>query len=323
MFESFENAFTNASSVLLTTTELDGDSVGAIAALYLIIKTRWPKTNVRILNEEGLPRRYTSIVPAGIHFGVAGDFAVQPIDLAVVVDGDRFRLGAATAHFDAAQVTGMIDHHRSSAASDVDIALHDPTAASTTIQVLELADYLEVPLTPDLARCIYAGLAFDTSVFRYRMTSPRTHYAAARLLETGIDHARVVECVLFEQTEAKARLKGRMLERMQRTIAGSCAWSYLTYRETLGEDTGGLVDDLVFLEGVSLGLLLVEKSDGTVKASLRGRGACDVGRLARRLAPQGGGHARAAGATLRGPMEDAITHTLAAIAEYVKADHAA
>ena len=66
------------------------------------------------------------------------------------------------------------------------------------------------------------------------------------------------------------------------------------------------MDDLVFVEGVEVGALLVEKKDGSVKVSLRSRGGVDVADVARRCSPLGGGHPRAAGVTLPGGLSEAI-----------------
>ena len=148
-------------------------------------------------------------------------------------------------------------------------------------------------------------MVFDTSIFRYRLTRPQTLRGAARLLETGIDHARIVEDVLLQQKADKVRLKGRMIDKMQLDAGGRFAWAALTAEEVNGAETGGLVDDLVFVEGVEVGALLVGRGDGTVKLSLRSRGGVDVSAVARTCNPQGGGHTRAAGALFRCPLDEA------------------
>ena len=158
----------------------------------------------------------------------------------------------------------------------------------------------------DLAGAIYAGMVFDTSIFRYRLTRPATLRAAAILLETGIDHARIVEEVLLQQSAAKMRLRGRMIEKMNLEFEGRLAWAVLTQGEVAGVESGGLVDDLVFIEGVEVGALFVENVSGEFKASLRSRGGVDVAKLAQAFSPMGGGHRRAAGATLMGKKEQVI-----------------
>ena len=46
MPKAIANAIEAAQSVILTTTELDGDAVGAIVALQLCIAQKWPEKTV-------------------------------------------------------------------------------------------------------------------------------------------------------------------------------------------------------------------------------------------------------------------------------------
>lgn len=309
MPQSIANALASAQVILLTTTELDGDAVGAIVGLQLLIAKKWPEKEVFAIAHETLPSRYHSIVPNVGLFQRSEDVPVQHVDLSIVLDGDPERLLSATAHYQNAKLTGIIDHHKSSIGAPCDISLHDPSAASTTELILSICDHLEVQLDTDIAAAIYAGLIFDTSVFRYGHTAPRSLRAAARLVETGIDHRRIVEKVLFEQPLDKVRLRGRMIEKMTIESDGMFAWSTLSAEEVDGSDTGGLVDDLVFVEGVEVGALLVERADGSVKISLRSRGGVDVADVAQRCAASGGGHPRAAGVKLCGSLP-AVVHQI-------------
>lgn len=303
-------AIESAESILLTTTEIDGDAVGAIVALALAIEQKWPQKRVLSVTHESMLERYNSLLFSPGLFRRAQETPVEQYGLSIVLDGDPERLGDASAHYEAAHVRGIIDHHVTSVNSDCDVALHDPEAASTTELILELCDEWGVELTREIAAAIYAGMVFDTSIFRYRLTRPKTLRGAARLLETGIDHAKIVEEVLLQQKADKVRLKGRMIDKMHLQAGGRLAWAALTAEEVNGTETGGLVDDLVFVEGVEVGVLLVARVDGTVKLSLRSRGGVDVSAVARSCNPQGGGHARAAGALLRCPLDEATARTV-------------
>lgn len=304
MPHALTRAISAARVILLTTPDLDGDAVGAIVALARAITLRWPGRRIIIGVDEPLPLRYQSLADPEL-FRVAPALPDAPIDLALVLDGDPSRLRAVAPFYKSARLRGLVDHHKSSVHADVDIGFLDPQCSSTAEMVLRLCDHWGVPLDRELARGIWAGMTFDTSVFRYRLTRPATLRAAARLLETGIDHARIVEQVLLSQSPEKVKLRGVMINRMQIEADGQLAWAALDAQTVDGSETGGLVDDLVFVEGVQIGALIVDKGDGRIKLSLRSRGAVDVAALARGLSPKGGGHARAAGATLPGPLEAA------------------
>lgn len=311
MVDAMVQAVAAAERLVLTTPDVDGDSVGSLVGLYRAIVSHWPGKRVRVLAPEAIPARYAGLT-AGVPFETPSA-AVEPSDLAIVVDGSPDRLGPLARHFEAAARTGMVDHHKSSDPSSVDVALVDSTAASTTELVLRLCDGWGIALNAELAAPLFAGLVFDTSIFRYRLTTPRALRAAARMLETGIDHARIVEEVLLQQSEAKARLRARVIDRMQVTAGGRLAWSSLRLDERDGIETGGFVDDLVFVEGVEVGLLVLEKSASATKVSLRSRGGVDVAQVAQSLSQRGGGHARAAGATVLGGLEEVAGRAVAAV----------
>jgi len=284
---------------LIGPLDLDGDAVGAMVALGLAIRRRWPACEVSLIADEALPARYRFLGRDDLPFRRAADLPATPA-------------GAAQRHYAAARVRGLVDHHKSADTAAVDVAFLDPLAASTTELVLQLCDHWGVALDAALAAPIYAGLVFDTHVFRYRLTRPPTLRAAARLMETGIDHAWLVERVLLDQPIEKVRLRGRMLDRLEVALEGRLAWAILDEKACAGVETGGLVDDLVFIEGVEVGMLLIARSGGRVKLSLRSRGGVDCAEVAQVLTSSGGGHARAAGAT--------VTGTARAVAEGVIAE---
>ena len=100
----------------------------------------------------------------------------------------------------------------------------------------------------------------------------------------------------------RVRLRARVLGSMA-LFDGKLALSSLTRSESDGVDSGGLVDDLVFIEGVEVAALSVPVTDNRVRLSLRSRSDVNVAAIARALHPSGGGHRRASGVTLQGTVE--------------------
>ena len=307
-------ALDSAQRVLVTAPmDLDGDAVGAMLSVRRALRARWPAISVCCAAGEPLPARYAFLPDAECIVGPQADALNGHFDVAIIVDGDTGRLGAVSAAFERAAVRVQIDHHKTADPAAVDVALVDSEAASTTELVLQLCDAWGVALEPQLAAQIYTGLVFDTHVFRYRLTRPPTLRAAARLMETGIDHAAIVERVLLDQPLGKVRLRGRMLDRLQCSAEGRLAWATLTETECRDVETGGLVDDLVFIEGVEVGLLVMQRAGGRCKVSLRSKGAVDCAHLAQSLSPRGGGHARAAGATVELSADEVVARVAEAV----------
>ena len=81
------------------------------------------------------------------------------------------------------------------------------------------------------------------------------------------------------------------------------------------EDLEGIVDIPRSIEGTQVGLLFRRTASGEVKISFRSNGPVDVNALARRF--NGGGHVKASGAMVPGPMERALEEVLDATREAV------
>jgi phosphoesterase RecJ-like protein len=77
-------------------------------------------------------------------------------------------------------------------------------------------------------------------------------------------------------------------------------------------DLEGLVNYARNVEGVEVGLLFKQQADNAYKVSFRSAGLVDVASIAKSFG--GGGHKRAAGASLEGSLEEVQVKVLSAIA---------
>ena len=115
----------------------------------------------------------------------------------------------------------------------------------------------------------------------------------------------------MERRPAGMRLQARVMDGASFHAEGTVLLGLASQalHETLGTteaDVEGIVDALVYIEGVEVGVLLVERGPERVKLSLRSRGLVDVSRVARALDPSGGGHAKAAGVVLPLPVSEVM-----------------
>jgi phosphoesterase RecJ-like protein len=81
------------------------------------------------------------------------------------------------------------------------------------------------------------------------------------------------------------------------------------------EDLDGIAEHPRSVAGTRMAIFFRDLGHGQVKASFRSTGGVDVNRFARRFG--GGGHARAAGALIKGTLEDVKTRVVAAAREFV------
>lgn len=291
-------------SVLLTGPEgPDGDSIGACLALQRVIHQLAPHVRVSVAGRPG--HRYGWLPGAD---QMVPDEDVVDADGVVVLDGDRKRLPPPVARaFANARWRGIVDHHCSTDITAYDIAIFDDQAESTCSLIRQLMQAWGVALDPALATLLYTGLIFDTGGFRYSNTHADSHRFAAELLETGIDHAAIMLKVMVERRLPALRLGARVIHETAYLADGKIALGVCTramIQEVQGEDedTEGIVDALQHTSGVELAVLVIEKANNRVKLSLRSRGKVNVSALARTLDAGGGGHYRAAGVVLPGPL---------------------
>jgi phosphoesterase RecJ-like protein len=202
-----------------------------------------------------------------------------------------------------------VDHHASHVQFAHVTAL-DPTAPATAVLAAALVERLAVPLDERIASCLWVGLVTDTGSFRHASTTPGTLRLAARLLEAGAPGAALSRAVLDD-------IPAALLPVMGQAVSGSTvepdalggvglvrAVIPLASREAAGlgvEDVAPVLDVVRRPREADVAVLLVGEAPDRWKLSLRSKGRVDVGRAA--VALGGGGHRRAAGATVNGPLE--------------------
>jgi phosphoesterase RecJ-like protein len=307
------SALKAASSVVLVThVNPDGDGLGAEAALAEALQGLGKK--VFLANHDATPERY-----AFLKLDRWGK-APQPCDLGVVLDTSvKARVGEGSKALDAAAQTVVIDHH---AGGEPFGSLNwvESGAASTGSMVAEVLKKLGVKFTPSMAVGLYTALAFDTGCFRYSNTSAESFSLAAELKLAGADTAEINR-ELFESRPASAvKLGARALADLK---MGSQGLSVMTCVSAAmmadcgaqAEDCDGIVEAARSIQGVEVAAMLREEKGpvARVKLSMRSKRWLDVNALAGLFG--GGGHVRAAGATLNMGLDEAREAVAAKIQE--------
>lgn len=209
-----------------------------------------------------------------------------------------------------------IDHHASNdAAGPMDWI--DPASAATCEMVTLLATRLGVSLDASggaLAASLMAGIVMDTATFAHPNATPRTLLVSAALVEAGAPLSDISRRLYRTKPDSQLRLFGRVLDRLESADDGRIVWSTLLESDldatgTSGPHSEGIIDLLAQAEAADVAILFKEQGPVT-RISVRTRpGGVDATVLTGRFG--GGGHARAAGATLELPVADARLAVLA------------
>jgi phosphoesterase RecJ-like protein len=199
-----------------------------------------------------------------------------------------------------------IDHHMTNLNFGA-VNLVQAERASTAEILLQLIDALDVQLDEPTAICLLAGMVTDTQGFTTANVTPATLEAASRLVAAGADLAYIANMAYSRRSLPALRLWGIGLANMR--LEEGILWTTLSRAarcaEGLDEVTDrGLSSLLISADEANIAAVLQEKPDGRIEISLRARPGYDVASVA--LALGGGGHLLAAGATIDGPLDEAV-----------------
>jgi phosphoesterase RecJ-like protein len=305
----------SARFVLVGHQRPDGDCAGSQAALAGVLESLGKQ--VWIVNPDPLPADLQHLARARrfeVHRG--GDLPAH--DVAVLLDfSDLSRCGSLAPTLRASGSRKLVvDHHPYAGEPWWDAAYHDPRASATGLLVHRLAEELGARLDAAAAQGVFTALVTDTGWFRYSNTDAETLEVAARLVASGVEPAALYREV-FQRAERERPLGiARALARLRYHAEGRLAVVDLPPAapgEAELAEGDEVLDLMRSVHSVEVALFLRETREGAVRLSARAKGHGDVLALARRF--DGGGHAKAAGATLPGPLEPARAAVVAAALE--------
>lgn len=282
----------------------DADTLGAALGIGEILGARGARTT--LVCTDAPPPLY-AFLPGVERFRTDPDEAVA-YDLLVIVDcGALDRVGAVRDRHPelfASLPTVVIDHHASNGAARTTDWV-EPAAAATCEMVALIAGVLGVPLDAGggaLATALMAGIVMDTATFAHPNATPRTLAVSSALVEAGAPLSEISRLLYRSKPDVQLRLFGRVLERLEATAGGLVVHSTLTLADiaetgALSSHSEGIIDLLSQSEAAEVAILFKEAGPAITRISVRTKpGGVDATVLTGLFG--GGGHARAAGASV-------------------------
>jgi phosphoesterase RecJ-like protein len=287
----------------------DPDTIGSAIALGLALESLGKRVTLHCADP--VPEAYRFL--AGIE-RFTTDAPAADVDLIVTVDFGSIE--RAKFALPSGPRTLNIDHHASNdhfAASN----LVDVSSAASAELVSRVIDALGARWTPEMATAALAGIMTDTGSFQFPSTDRRALERAGMLRDAGADLQAITYSIYRNKRFESLKLWGLAFARMMREMDGRLVWSEIgpdDFRtsDAREEDVSGLVEQLARSSGMRVALLFNDQG-GTVKVSCRTSQwapAVDAAALMSRWG--GGGHVRAAGALVRGPLSRVRDEILAA-----------
>ncbi len=303
MCERIITALKRAKHVLVVTHHNpDGDAIGALGGIgHICSFLSVPYT----LLLETHPKKLCYITE-GLNIS---DKFTENFDTFVSVDcGDVYRFEKYIHYYDSAQVTINIDHHQTNNLF-ADINYVEADASSASELVYNLAKACNMPTTVDFAKAIYTGVVSDTGGFMYPATKPSTHRVAAELISLNFDFTSIYHSLVHLKSEKTITLETIAMNRLVKLNNKGFFLTYITKQdlnsvEADKDDISGIVSYIKNIEGCNMAVFIYEEAYNKYKVSLRSNEPYDVASIAQSFS--GGGHKRAAGATIDGSLEQVV-----------------
>jgi len=285
----------------------DGDTLGTTVAWHLALKNMGKKTDMACVDE--IPERFTFLADIN---KFRREFDFREYDLIIVSDAGASYM--TRYHEIYPEIFGgdvpviNIDHH----ASNDDFGLCnivDSASASTTVILFKLFEFLEIPVTSQMATAMLCGIYNDTGSLMHSNTNLEVFEISGSLMEMG-GRVHTVARNLFRTTPVSTlRLWGRVLENVRINEEGVTI-SVITWKDfqecgASSDEISGVVDMMNSVPGAKYTCLLNEDRSGKIKGSFRTqRDDVDLAELAGRFG--GGGHKKAAGFTMSGRLQKEV-----------------
>ena len=292
---------------ILTHQSPDGDTMGSGFGLCYALRKIGKKANVLCSDE--FPKRY--------HFMYAGyePQKFSPETIVAVDVADKKLLGSRLVQY-GDYVNLCIDHHISNTEYAEKLLVYPEASAACEVIYRVLAE-MEVILDNQIADCLYTGIATDTGCFKYGNTSKLAHIIAAQLMDYGVNIERMNREMFDVKSRARIKVEQYINSAMEYYLDDKCAMAAVTL-DTIQktglaqEEFEGIAGMSVQMEGVQVGVIIKEQSEGKFKVSMRSASDIDVSEICRKFG--GGGHVKAAGCSLEGALDDVKLRLLSAIA---------
>jgi phosphoesterase RecJ-like protein len=302
--ETVKKNLWEANNILITSHKRpDGDAIGSVLGLGLALQDAGKE--VQMVLADGVPRSFR-------HLSGYNQISKRPkceFDISVILDCSDFqRVGNI---FEEEFVPNInIDHH----VTNLNFAhtnIVNISAPATAEILTEMISGIGLEITKPIAEALLTGLITDTLGFRTPNMHPTTLRVAADLMEFGCDLSGLYKKALLNRSFAAARYWGAGLSTIK--LEDRLLWATLTQedRKTIGypgRDDADLINVLSSINDVDIAIIFVEQPNGFVKVSWRAQEGFDVSQIA--FSFGGGGHKPAAGAEIKGNLEDVKTEVL-------------
>jgi len=302
---------------VLTHVRPDGDAIGSQLAMVLALR-KLGKTVVA-WNEDGLPESFAFLTGSEVITKPPDE--PMEFDLILALDtAAKDRLGNGIDAVRAYKTLINIDHHTSNPGYG-DLNYIDVKAPATGQIIYELLQDQKLPFFPEIADALFVAISTDTGSFRYQNTTAYTFEIAGKLVEAGAHLVTIAHRVYESYPKRRILLLGQLLNEATFHANDRIATFSLTEATKARlaidpADVDGLIDVIRSIDTVVVAIFFEEVADQRVRISVRSKDLrIDANRICSTWG--GGGHQLAAGARIRGTLEEVRTKVISYVSDEV------
>lgn len=287
----------------------DGDAIGSSFGLAMALRKLGK--SVRIFCDDPVADSYNALTQFG---QVENELPSEswPSCVAVLDCADAKRVGKCLELVEHSNVSCNLDHHGTNPANFAQHNYIDEHASSTSEIIYRLLVMMEVPFDPDIAFCLYAGIAFDTGNFSHSNTTSDALRVASELVDKGASPHKISVALFHTISRQKLMLFAKAISKTElyfkdRVALTMVSLDDLTQYDAKSADCENIAEQLREIDTVEVAVLLREMQQGKYKCSLRSKFYLDVAKVASNH--HGGGHKFAAGCVIYG-SESAVKNDI-------------
>lgn len=295
----------------------DGDTLGCATAMRLGLL--WLGKEVTLFCDGKVPDTL-SFLPGAESIRIPGP-KEGPFDLMLSVDvSDEQRLGACIGLMEVSAHTAQIDHHPTNPLF-AEINSVDGAAPAAAVMIHEQLKTLGVPMTKEIAECLYTGISTDTGNFSFASTNAECFEIMSELMRYDLPLSELNRILFRGRPMPQVKLLGRALCSLKYFENGRIAVMKLTREDfeacyALSEHADTIVNFGLDTFGTRMAILARETEEGQIKFSLRAKDPTEINDIAQEFG--GGGHPQAAGILMDGPLDEALDKVLQAMIRKLK-----
>lgn len=292
----------NDEFIILPHKSPDGDAIGSSVAFKKALENNGKKGYIVLDDDIPLNLQFLSVEKYSLEA-----FNQLPHQAKVVIaidSSDVTRFNERSTLLENRTVLNIDHHITNTKYGDINYV---KKASSVGELIYDLLNELDYTIDQSVANAIYVAISTDTGSFKYSNTSKKTFKIASDLrdqLDFELINRELYQKVLLDDVLLKNKVLSTLKVYKEKIGIVFLTKEMINSLASENPDTDGIVEEVRNINGISVAIFIKQETEDVYKVSFRSKLDFDVSALA--LEFNGGGHPKAAGCQMNGPLDQII-----------------